>query len=252
MLKNRLVACLLLRDGWVVQSVRFKRYLPIGTPEIAVEYLVRWDIDEIILIDMTATLKGKGPNLEMVSRLARRCLIPLTVGGGVRCLEDIRALIYVGAEKVSINSAILKNRALIQEGSQVLGTQSIVASIDVKVDESGSYQVYGASGTWATGLHPVEWAQEVERLGAGEIFLNSIDRDGTKQGYDTQLIRLVVESVHIPVIACGGVGRMGHFSEGILKGKASAVAAANIFHFTEQSVVHAKENLSNAGIAVRQ
>lgn len=251
MLQRRLITCLVVKDGWVVQSIEFQRYLPVGCPETAVEFMARWDVDEIVMLDITATPGRRSPDTDLVSRVSEKCFVPLTVGGGIRRVSDIKDLTHAGADKVSINSQALRNPGLIKEGAAMFGRQCIVVSIDVRRHTHGDYEVFGDSGRRPTGLHPVQWASEVEKLGAGEIFLTSIDRDGTKRGYDLDLIKMVAEAVNIPVIACGGVGRMEHFVEGVQEGKASAVAAANVLHFTEHSVIVAKAYLRRHGIGVR-
>lgn len=251
MLTRRLIGCLLLRHGWVVQGIRFQRYLPVGTPEIAVEFLVRWGIDEIVLLDITARDRGTGPDLERIGRLSQGCRVPLTAGGGVRSVSDIGNLIRAGAEKVCINSALRQDRVLLPEGSRKFGAQSIVASIDVQRDGTSQPRVYTHGGTQPAVLDPAEWARQLESEGAGEILLNSIDRDGTGEGYDLELIRSVASAVKIPVVACGGAGCPEDFPAAAETG-ASGVAAANWFHFTEQSVHHAKEALWQAGVEVRR
>ncbi len=251
MLKPRLIACLVLKDGWVVQSINFSKYLPVGSPDIAVEYLARWDVDEIVLLDISATPQGRNPNFDLVARVSEDRFVPLTVGGGITSTSDIRELIHHGADKISINTAAINNPAVIEEGANLFGAQCIIVSIDVKKNGSGDYEVCVDSGSRGTGLHPVNWAKQVEQLGAGEILLNSIDRDGSKQGYDLQLVKMVADAVTIPVIACGGVGRFAHFVEGARDGHASAVAAANIFHFMEHSVIAAKAYIQDAGTNMR-
>jgi len=228
MLKNRLIPCLVLRDGLIVQSINFKRYLPVGKAKIAVEFVSKWDVDEIILLDITATRNKIKPNLDLISSISEQCFVPLTIGGGISEINDIRNII-----------------------NAVFGNQCIVVSMDVKLNPAGSYEVYGRNGTVPTGLTPVFWAQKVQNLGAGEIFLNSIDRDGSKTGYDLELVSQVSQAVKIPVIACGGVGQMEHLVQGITKGRASAVAAANIFQYTEHSTILAKAALKAAGINIR-
>lgn len=251
MLKPRLIACLVLKDGWVVQSINFSKYLPVGSPDIAVEYLARWDVDEIILLDISASPQGSKPNFDLVERVSEERFVPLTVGGGITSTSDIRDLIHHGADKISINSAAVKKPAIIEEGANLFGAQCIVVSIDVKKTCSDGYEVCVDSGSQGTGLHPVKWAKQIERLGAGEILLNSIDRDGSKLGYDIQLVKMVSDAVTIPVIACGGVGKFDHFVEGVQDGNASAVAAANIFHFMEHSVISAKAYIKDAGTNIR-
>lgn len=250
MLKNRLIPCLILRDELIVQSVKFKRYLPIGKATIAIEFFVNWDVDEIVLLDITATTQGRRPNLDLISYYAYECFVPFTVGGGIKSVDDMRDVLKAGADKVALNAAAVERPELITEGADRYGTQCITLSIDAKRAGDG-YEVFTHSGKRPTGMSPVEWAVKAERLGAGEILLNSIDRDGMRQGYDTDLIRRVSSEVSIPVIACGGVGRMEHFVEGVTKGDAQAVAAANIFQHTEHSTIIAKTCLKNAGVDVR-
>jgi len=240
-----------MRDGLIVQSIGFSRYLPIGRPKFPIEFVVKWDVDEIVLLDMSATPAGRGSDLEVLSLLSRSCFVPLTIGGGVRTVDDVRRIVRAGADKVCVNSHAVESPRLISEIADVFGSQCVVVSMDCRREKDGSYQVYTHSGKRATGLSPVEWAQQVEKLGAGEIFLNSIDRDGSKQGYDIDLIRCVTEVVSIPVIACGGVGSYNHFAVGILQGGASAVAAANIFQYIEHSTIVAKAHMLRAGIDVR-
>ena len=250
MLKKRLVACLLIRDGMIVQSIGFKRYLPIGQPRFSIEFVVRWDVDEIVLLDMSATPNRRGPNFEVIEHLSHHCFVPLTVGGGVRTIDDVRGLIRAGADKASLNSAAFRTPELISKIADAFGSQCAVISMDCKKIPSGDYRVFLDSGTVDTGLSPVQWARDVESRGAGEIFLNSIDRDGSRVGYDAELISQVANAVRIPVVACGGVGRFSDFPTGIQAG-ASAVAEANIFHFVEHSTILAKAHLFKNGVDVR-
>jgi cyclase len=249
-LKKRLIACLLIRDGLIVQSIGFKRYLPIGQPRFPIEFVVKWDVDEIVLLDMSATPENRGPRADLLETLSKYCYVPLTVGGGVRSVDDVRLAIQYGADKVCVNSHALERPQLITEIADVYGIQCVVISIDCRREVDGSYQVYARSGTKRTGLTPRAWARQCEELGAGEIFLNSIDRDGSRLGYDLELIRSVSEAVGIPVIACGGIGNHADFAVGIKAG-ASAVAAANIFHHIEHSTILAKAHMVNSGIDVR-
>lgn len=251
MLKNRLISCLIVREGVIVQSVQFKRFLPVGTAKIAVEFMKNWDVDEIILLDITATRDRRAPDFEVIADVSRKCFVPLTVGGGIRTVADIQQAIRAGADKVSINAEALANPGFITEAARVFGSQCVVVSMDVRKNPDGRYEVYGNSGKRATGLAPADWAMKAESLGAGEIFLTSIDRDGSKQGYDVELISEVAQALKIPVIACGGVGKMEHFAEGVLRGRASAVAAGNIFHYVEHSTIVAKAHLKHAGVDVR-
>lgn len=243
MINRRLIACLIIKNGIVVQSIGFEKYLPVGKPEIAAEFLNRWGIDEIILLDMDATPQGRGPDFEMVRRVAKKCFVPLTVGGGIADVETMRKLIRNGADKVCMNTSAIRHPELIQEAADVLGNQCLVVSMDVRRKKDERCEVFMNSGRSPTDLNPAGWAQRVEDLGAGEIFLNSIDRDGSKSGYDLELIRTVTQAVSIPVIACGGVGCPEHFVEGLVKGNATAVAAGNYFHFTQHSPIAAKSFL---------
>ncbi len=241
MLKKRLIASLIVRQGIVVQSVGFETYLPVGKPDIAVEYLSRWGIDEIVLLDMDATAEGRGPRFGMVASVSKKCFVPLTVGGGVHTMADIKRLIREGADKVSLHTAAFKTPDLIQEAANVFGNQCIVVSVDVRKHADGRYEVFINSGKTPTGLSPVDMAKKAERYGAGEILLNSIDRDGSKAGYDVELIRQVSAAVTIPVIALGGAGHPSHFLEGLTKANATAVAAGNYFHYTEHSPIVTKQ-----------
>lgn len=251
MLKKRLISCLILRDHWIVQSLNFKRFLPVGRASVAVEFMKNWDIDEIILLDITASRDSRKPDLGLVADISRKCFVPLTMGGGIHTINDIKTLIRAGADKISINSEALRNPTFIKESSNVFGSQCIVISMDIKLNDKAQYEVFGNSGKEPTGLDPITWARKAEELGAGEIFLNSIDRDGSRNGYDLNLIRQVAQAVEIPVIACGGVGKMEHFVEGFTIGGAAAVAAANIFQHTEHSTIIAKAYLKNAGLDIR-
>lgn len=251
MLKTRLIPCLVLKNNLIVQSINFRRYLPVGSAKISIEFVANWDVDEIFLVDITATKEKRKPNFSLITSISERCFVPLTVGGGIHDMEDIRQVIRAGADKISINSEAVSNPAFITEGAKIYGKQCIVVSMDAMLHDNGRYEVCVDSGKKPTGLDPVEWAKRLEDYGAGEIFLNSIDRDGSKRGYDIPLLRQVSEAVSIPVIACGGVGTMDHLVVGVLEGKASAVSAANIFHYTEHSTIVAKAYLRNAGVEVR-
>jgi imidazole glycerol-phosphate synthase subunit HisF len=251
MLKKRLIACLLLREGLIVQSLGFNRYLPIGRPRFPIEFVVKWDVDEIVLLDMSASPENRGPDAEVLEMLSQFCYVPLTIGGGIKNVDDVRLVLRSGGDKVCVNTHALKRPELIAEIANVFGRQCVVVSMDCQREQEGRYQVYGSSGKWATGLTPPEWAVHCEKLGAGEIFLNSIDRDGARIGYDLELVRSVTEVVNIPVIACGGVGGYDDFAPGIIDAGASAVAAANIFHHIEHSTILAKAHMLKSGIDVR-
>jgi cyclase len=234
----------------------------LGNPTTAVRRLSDWASDELVYLDISpdavydqhrGDLKhdNRGTIVEIVKDVAEHAFMPLTFGGGIRTLDDVLVRIVSGADKVSVNTAGLARPDFLAEISREFGTQSLVASIDAKRHEDGTYEVFGGRGKEPTGRDPRDWAAEVEQHGAGEIFLNSIDRDGRGQGYDIELIASVVERVSIPVIACGGVGTWDHLAEGIRDAGAAAVAAANIFHYTENSVRNAKRHLVDQGLPVR-
>ena len=261
MLKKRLIPCLLLQNGLLVRSESFSIHQVLGNPIHEVERFNHWAVDELIYLDISRDdsydlrrddqkVKHLGDPLAILDHVARTCFMPLTFGGRIRTVDDIRARIARGADKVTLNTAALETPGLIGDGARAFGSQAIVVSIDVKRHDDGRCEVFGRGGAQATGLDPIAWAREAQRLGAGEIFLNSIDRDGTACGYDLELIRAVVAAIRIPVIACGGVGTYDDFVAGIKAG-ASAVSAANIFHFKELSDRQAKKVMRAAGVNVR-
>ena len=250
MLKKRLIPCLIIKDGLLVQSIGFREYLFIGKLRFTIERFNEWDVDEVMVIDISATPECRGPNFSMFSEVSKYCFVPTTIGGGIRSVEDIRGLLNVGADKVCMNTHAFSNPELIKESSRIFGSQCIVVSIDARKTGENTYEVFTDSGKRASGTDPVSWAKRAESLGAGEIFLNSIDRDGMKTGFDTELIRAVSEAVSIPVIACGGAGRMSDFAQAIKAG-ASAVAASNIFQHSEHATIKAKAAMRKAGIDVR-
>ncbi len=253
MLAKRVIPCLDVKNGRVVKGTKFLGLRDAGDP---VECAVHYDkagADELVFLDITASHEQRPILLDVVRRTAEKAFMPLTVGGGVNTVEDIRALLNAGADKVSINTAAVKNPAFVKQASGRFGAQCIVVAIDAKRDmkRPGKWKVYTHGGRNETPLDAVEWARKVERLGAGEILLTSMDCDGTKGGYDLELTRKVSEAVHIPVIASGGVGTLEHLAQGLTKGKADAVLAASIFHFREFTVRQAKEYLKKKGIRVR-
>jgi len=252
-LKKRLVPVLILRHGQVVQSLRFQHTNIIHQKaSIAVEYFNRWAADEIVVLDVSPDLSARPAFHEAVQELSTRCFVPLTVGGWVTSVAEARALLRAGADKIAINSEALRRPAFLGECARIFGRQCVVAAIDVRMRQaSRAYEVYGERGRTPTGLSPAPWAREAQEIGAGEIFLTSIDRDGSRQGYDLELIRAVVEAVDVPVIAFGGVSTWQHLVDGILAGKADAVSAANVFHYTENSARKAKDYMRRAGIEVR-
>src|SRR3989344_4394239 len=262
MLKNRLIPCLFLKNGHLVRSEKFSFHQLLGDPLHQVDRINSWSADELIYVDISneeyydlrrddMRIKSMPTIFRIIEEVSKTCFVPLTVGGNIKTIDDIRQRLKLGADKIIINTITHENPSFITESARIFGNQCIVVGIDVKINESGKYEVYSQHGKKATGKDPVAWAKEVEALGAGEIFLNSIDRDGTAEGYDTELTRSVAENVNIPVIACGGVGVFEDFKEGITKGKASAVAAGNIFNFTENSVIQAKKTMLAAGVNVR-
>lgn len=251
MLKKRLIATLIVREGIVVQSIQFKRYLPIGKPEIAVEFLNLWGIDEIIVLDISASKCTKKKKYDYVERMTESCFVPLTVGGGINSLEDIHYLLNLGADKICINHHCLQSPQFIGEAAKVFGKQCIVVSIDVRGDSRANYRIYDAARTVTMNIDLVDWAREVEEKGAGEIYLTSVERDGTKRGMDLELINTVADGVGIPVIASGGVGNPGHILDVFSNTNASAASAANLFHFSEHSVITTKSILRNSQITLR-
>lgn len=251
MLAKRVIPCLDVHAGRVVKGVNFVSLRDAGDP---VEIARRYDAegaDELTFLDITASSEERAILLDVVARVAECVFIPLTVGGGVRRLEDVRALLLAGADKVSINTAAVQRPELIAEAADRVGSQAIVVAIDAKRVAPGRWSVFTHGGRVDTGLDAIEWAQKVCALGAGEILLTSMDRDGTKQGFDLELTRAVSDAVPVPVIASGGVGTLQHLVEGVTQGHADAVLAASIFNFGEYSIRQAKEAMQAAGVEVR-
>jgi len=251
MLKARIIPTLLLKNLGLVKGVSFDSWRRVGTIMPAVKVYNIRQVDELIVLDITASSEGRSPDFTEVREFSTECFVPLTVGGGVRSIEDIKQLLRAGADKVSINTAAYEQPELISEAAERFGSQCVVASIDARKNPDGSYRCMSLSGTHDTGIGAGEWAEKVERLGAGEILITSIDRDGTMEGYDLELIRQITTRVRIPVIASGGAGNYKHMFEALDCGKAAAVAAASIFHFTEQTPLEAKKYLAAHGIPVR-
>ncbi len=251
MLKSRLIPCLDVKDGRVVKGVNFVDLRDAGDP---VQCAIAYDAagaDELCFLDITASFENRGTLLDVVRRTAEACFMPLTVGGGVRALDDIRNLLLAGADKVSINSAAVANRDFVREAAEKFGAQCIVVAIDAKRGRESRWEIFTHGGRRATGIDAVDYAREVAALGAGEILLTSMDRDGAKCGFDIELTRSVADAVGVPVIASGGVGELDHLVAGIREGHASAVLAASIFHFGEYSIQQAKLHMARAGIPMR-
>ncbi len=255
MFKVRVIPCLDVKDGRVVKGINFVDLRDAGDP---VEAAIAYDAagaDELCFLDITATHENRGIMLDVVRRTAEACFMPLTVGGGVRTVDDINTLLRSGADKVSINSAAVVRREFVKEAAEKFGDQCIVVAIDAKrVSRAGGsdrWEIFTHGGRKATGIDAIEYAQEVVSLGAGEILLTSMDRDGTKQGFDLALTRLIADSVAVPVIASGGVGNLDHLVDGIREGHATAVLAASIFHFGEFTIRQAKDHMARAGLPMR-
>jgi cyclase len=251
MLKARVIPCLDVKDGRVVKGVNFVNLVDAGDP---VEHARVYDVegaDELCFLDITASSEDRATLFDVVRRTAERCFMPLTVGGGVREVEDIRKLLLAGADKASINTSAVARPEFVREAAEKFGSQCVVVAIDAKQTGPGRWEVFTHGGRKATGINAVVWAQRMAESGAGEILLTSMDRDGTKQGFDLRLTRAVADAVTIPVIASGGVGSLEHLVDGVREGHASAVLAASIFHFGTYRIQDAKAALAAAGIPVR-
>jgi cyclase len=251
-LKHRIIPCLDVKDGRVVKGVNFVELIDAGDPVEQAKLYDAQGADELCFLDITATSDNRGLILDVISRVADSCFMPLTVGGGVRELADIRALLLAGADKVSINSAAVKRPEFVREAAEKFGSQCITVAIDAKQTAPGKFEIFTHGGRNPTGIDAVEWAKRMEQYGAGEILLTSMDRDGTREGFDLQLTRAIVDAVDVPVIASGGVGTLDHLADGVLVGGADAVLAASIFHFGEFTVAQAKAAMAARGISVRQ
>lgn len=251
MLSKRIIPCLDVHEGRVVKGTNFVQLRDAGDPvELAALY-DREGADELIFLDITASSDKRETMVDVVRRTAEQVFIPFTIGGGLRTIEDIRKMLRAGADKVSLNTSAVQNPGLIQEGAYAFGSQCIVVAIDARSTTPGKWEVYIHGGRTATGKDVLAWAEEAERLGAGEILLTSMDRDGTKAGYELELTRAVSRAVSLPVIASGGVGTLEHLAEGLTLGEADAVLAASIFHYKEYSIEEAKRYLAERGILVR-
>ncbi|HEV3491837.1 MAG TPA: imidazole glycerol phosphate synthase subunit HisF [Reyranella sp.] len=252
MLKVRIIPCLDVKDGRVVKGVQFVGLRDAGDPVEQARIYDAAGADELTFLDITASHENRDTILDVVARTAEQCFMPLTVGGGVRAVEDIRRLLLAGADKVSINSAAVARPDFVREAAEKYGDQCIVVAIDARQTAPGKWEVFTHGGRKGTGLDAVDWARRMTALGAGEILLTSMDRDGTKSGFDLELTRAVSDAVPVPVVASGGVGTLDHLVEGVTQGGASAVLAASIFHFGEFTIAEAKERLTQAGVPIRQ
>ena len=251
MLTVRIIPCLDVKDGRVVKGVNFLDLIDAGDPVEQAKIYDKEGADELTFLDITASSENRDTILDVVSRTAEQCFMPLTVGGGVRSEKDIRNLLLAGADKVSINTAAVQRPLFVQEAANKFGSQCIVVAIDAKRDDGGDFQVFTHGGRIATGINAVEWAKQMVDYGAGEILLTSMDRDGTKKGFDIPLTKLIASSISVPLVASGGVGSVDHFSEGVIEGGASAVLAASVFHFGQVRISDVKANMSGLGLPVR-
>ncbi len=253
MVAKRIIPCLDVDQGRVVKGVKFVDIVDAGDPVEQAQFYNQSGADELVFLDITATHEDRGIMHEVVRKTADQVFIPLTVGGGIRTVEDMRAMLNAGADKISINSSALKNPTLIEEGATAFGSQCIVVAIDAKrvSTDPFKWEVFTHGGRKPTGIDAIEWAQEAEARGAGELLVTSMDRDGTKDGYDVELLERLHNLVSIPVIASGGAGNLEHLRDGFTEGKADAVLAASIFHFREYSITEAKDYLKEAGINIR-
>ena len=251
MLTVRIIPCLDVKDGRVVKGVNFLDLVDAGDPVEQAKIYDKEGADELTFLDITASNENRDTILDVVARTAEQCFMPLTVGGGVRSEKDIRNLLLAGADKVSINTAAVQRRLFVQEASKKFGSQCIVVAIDAKRGDGGNFEVFTHGGRRATGINAVVWAKRMVDYGAGEILLTSMDRDGTKKGFDIPLTKLISSSISVPVVASGGVGSIDHFSEGVSEGGASAVLAASVFHFGQVRISEVKAKMSALGLPVR-
>ena len=250
MLKTRLIPCLDVKNGRVVKGVNFLDLKDAGDPVEQAKFYDDSGADELCFLDITASHENRGTILGVVERTAEQCFIPLTVGGGIRTLEDIRRLLKAGADKISINTAAVKNPKLVESAAKKFGSQCIVVALDARRTNK-SYEIFTHGGRTQTGIDALDWAKRMESLGAGELLLTSMDRDGTQKGFDLELTQMIADAVKIPLIASGGVGKLQHLVDGVKVGHASAVLAASIFHFGAYSIGEAKSYMESKGIAIR-
>ncbi len=252
MIGKRIIPCLDLKDGRVVKGVNFVSLVDAGDPVETAKLYNGFGADEIVFLDITASYRAEPPMWDVISRASEQVFLPLTVGGGIRTVEDFREMLRRGADKIAVNSAAIRDPSLITEAALKFGRQCVVLAVDAKRNAEGRYDVYASGGRVNTGLDALEWMRRGEELGAGEILLTSMDRDGTKAGYDLQLTRQAAEAVNVPVIASGGAGKKEHFYDVLTEGKADAALAASLFHFGELKMDELKKYLSGRGVPVRR
>ena len=251
MLKIRIIPCLDVKNGRIVKGVNFKNLKDAGDPVLTAQVYDELGADEICFLDIAATLENRDVTLDLVRKTSEKCFIPITVGGGIRTIEDIRHLLLNGADKVSFNSAAIRDPDIISTAANKFGSQCIVVAIDAKKTKNDKWEIFSHGGTKETGIEAISFAKDMQERGAGEILLTSMDKDGTKDGYDIELTKLISDSLNIPVIASGGAGKLENFKSVLEKGKASAILAASIFHFGEISIKQVKSYLRSEGIPVR-
>ena len=251
MFTKRIIPCLDCKNGRVVKGTNFVDLRDAGDPVEVASMYDKSGADELVFLDITASSDGRNTTVDLVRKVAERVFIPFTVGGGIRSIDDFKVLLREGADKISVNSAAIMNPQLISDAADKFGSQCVVVAIDAKRQEDGHWSIYKNGGRIDVGIDAVEWAREVERLGAGEILLTSMDGDGTKAGYDLELTRAIAEAVSIPVIASGGAGKLEHFYDALTEGKADAALAASLFHYKELEIREVKEYLRERGVSVR-
>ena len=251
MLKIRIIPCLDVKNGRIVKGVNFKNLKDAGDPVLTAQVYDELGADEICFLDIAATLENRDLTVDLVRKTAEKCFIPITVGGGIRTIEDIRHLLLNGADKVSFNSAAIRDPDIISTAANKFGSQCIVVAIDAKKTKYDKWEIFSHGGTKETGIEAISFPKDMQERGAGEILLTSMDKDGTKDGYDIELTKLISDSLNIPIIASGGAGKLEHFKSVLEKGKASAILAASIFHFGEISIKQVKSYLRSEGIPVR-
>ena len=251
MLKIRIIPCLDVKNGRIVKGVNFRNLKDAGDPVLTAQVYDELGADEICFLDIAATLENRDVTLDLVRKTSEKCFIPITVGGGIRTIEDIRHLLLNGADKVSFNSAAIRDPDIISTAANKFGSQCIVVAIDAKKTKNDKWEIFSHGGTKETGIEAISFAKDMQERGAGEILLTSMDKDGTKDGYDIELTKLISDSLNIPIIASGGAGKLEHFKNVLEKGKASAILAASIFHFGEISIKQVKSYLRSEGIPVR-